>query len=167
MALMSPQVSSFSKTPTFLIDHRESVSFIVLLSSQDKAGLFFPDPSALRSILQSDGTRLGEHVGVTPRAPTCPTGRGTSIYSVSPFLCSMSIHTLIMIFYFWMVHLGRISCEIEELIFNSDLVHFRLKEYLPKRLKKKLQQRPKALQVFKADFSAAIIPVFMILQTSD
>ncbi|XP_058618751.1 uncharacterized protein troap isoform X2 [Onychostoma macrolepis] len=47
----------------------------------DKAGLFCPDPSALRSILQSDGTRLGEHVLVTPRASTCPTGRGTSIYS--------------------------------------------------------------------------------------
>ncbi|XP_042607173.1 uncharacterized protein LOC109075376 isoform X2 [Cyprinus carpio] len=47
----------------------------------DKAGLFSPDPSALRSILQSDGTRLGEHVGATPRASACPTGRGTSIYS--------------------------------------------------------------------------------------
>ncbi|XP_043079995.1 uncharacterized protein LOC122328386 isoform X2 [Puntigrus tetrazona] len=49
----------------------------------DKAGLFSPDPSALRSILQSDGPggRLGEHVGATPRASTCPTGRGTSIYS--------------------------------------------------------------------------------------
>uniref|UniRef100_A0A8C1EQF2 Trophinin associated protein n=1 Tax=Cyprinus carpio carpio TaxID=630221 RepID=A0A8C1EQF2_CYPCA len=52
----------------------------------DKAGLFSPDPSALRSILQSDGTRLGEHVGATPRASACPTGRGTSIYSVRAFL---------------------------------------------------------------------------------
>ncbi|KAI2649687.1 Tastin [Labeo rohita] len=47
----------------------------------EKARLFSPDPSALRSILQSDGTRQGEHVGATPRASTCPTGRGTSIYS--------------------------------------------------------------------------------------
>ncbi|XP_026099708.1 uncharacterized protein troap [Carassius auratus] len=47
----------------------------------DKAGQFSPDPSALRSILQSDGMRLGEHVGATPRASACPTGRGTSIYS--------------------------------------------------------------------------------------
>uniref|UniRef100_A0A671MEK8 Uncharacterized LOC107681975 n=1 Tax=Sinocyclocheilus anshuiensis TaxID=1608454 RepID=A0A671MEK8_9TELE len=47
----------------------------------DKAGLFSPDPSALRSILQSDGSRLGEHVGATPRASACPTGRGTSVYS--------------------------------------------------------------------------------------
>ncbi|XP_067226956.1 uncharacterized protein troap isoform X1 [Chanodichthys erythropterus] len=47
----------------------------------DKAGLFSPDPSALRSILQSDGTRPEEHVGATPRVSICPTGRGTSIYS--------------------------------------------------------------------------------------
>ncbi|XP_073678806.1 uncharacterized protein [Garra rufa] len=47
----------------------------------DKAKPFSPDPSALRSILQSDGMRQGERVGATPRASTCPTGRGTSIYS--------------------------------------------------------------------------------------
>ncbi|XP_056094799.1 uncharacterized protein troap [Rhinichthys klamathensis goyatoka] len=47
----------------------------------DKAGPFSPDPSALRSILQSDGMRLEEHVGATPRVSVCPTGRGTSIYS--------------------------------------------------------------------------------------
>ncbi|KAL1250084.1 hypothetical protein QQF64_021089 [Cirrhinus molitorella] len=50
-------------------------------ATTDKPGLFSPDPSALRSILQSDGTKLGENVGATPRASTCPTGRGTSIYS--------------------------------------------------------------------------------------
>ncbi|XP_073795176.1 uncharacterized protein troap isoform X4 [Danio rerio] len=50
-------------------------------ATADKAGLFSPDPSALRSILQSDGTRLAEHTGATPRVSTCPTGRGTSIYS--------------------------------------------------------------------------------------
>ncbi|KAG1961449.1 hypothetical protein F2P79_005545 [Pimephales promelas] len=47
----------------------------------DKAGTFSPDPSALRSILQSDGMRLEEHVGATTRVSVCPTGRGTSIYS--------------------------------------------------------------------------------------
>lgn len=45
------------------------------------AGTFSPDPSALRSILQTDGTRLEEHVGATSRVSVCPTGRGTSIYS--------------------------------------------------------------------------------------
>lgn len=50
-------------------------------ATADKAGLFSPDPSALRSILQSDGTRLAEHTGATPRVSTCHTGRGTSIYS--------------------------------------------------------------------------------------
>ncbi|XP_056306058.1 uncharacterized protein troap isoform X2 [Danio aesculapii] len=50
-------------------------------ATADKAGLFSPDPSALRSILQSDGTRLAEHTGASPRVSTCPTGRGTSIYS--------------------------------------------------------------------------------------
>ncbi|XP_067303348.1 uncharacterized protein troap [Pseudorasbora parva] len=47
----------------------------------DKASPFSPDPLALRSILQSDGTRLEEHVGATPRVSICRTGRGTSIYS--------------------------------------------------------------------------------------
>ncbi|CAM4678505.1 unnamed protein product [Leuciscus chuanchicus] len=47
----------------------------------DKAGPFSPDPSALRRILQSDGMRLEEPVGATPRVSVCPTGRGTSIYS--------------------------------------------------------------------------------------
>ncbi|ROL46926.1 hypothetical protein DPX16_20578 [Anabarilius grahami] len=51
------------------------------INTKDKAGLFSPDPSALRSILQSDGTRPEEHVGATPRVSICPTGRGTSIYS--------------------------------------------------------------------------------------
>uniref|UniRef100_A0A671TCR2 Si:ch211-156j22.4 n=1 Tax=Sinocyclocheilus anshuiensis TaxID=1608454 RepID=A0A671TCR2_9TELE len=37
--------------------------------------------NSLRSILQNDGMRLGEHIGATPRASTCTTGRGTSIYS--------------------------------------------------------------------------------------
>lgn len=41
---------------------------------------FSPDPVALRSILQNEGVRAG---GATPRVSTCPTGRGTSIYSVS------------------------------------------------------------------------------------
>lgn len=44
---------------------------------------FSPDPSALRSILQNEGVRVGALGGATPRVSTCPTGRGTSIYSVS------------------------------------------------------------------------------------
>uniref|UniRef100_A0A8C1ES84 Trophinin associated protein n=1 Tax=Cyprinus carpio carpio TaxID=630221 RepID=A0A8C1ES84_CYPCA len=39
---------------------------------------FSPDPAALRSILLNEGVRAG---GATPRVSTCPTGRGTSIYS--------------------------------------------------------------------------------------
>ncbi|XP_057175432.1 uncharacterized protein troap isoform X2 [Triplophysa rosa] len=42
---------------------------------------FSPDPSALRSILQNEGVRVGALGGATPRVSTCPTGRGTSIYS--------------------------------------------------------------------------------------
>ncbi|XP_059396426.1 uncharacterized protein LOC132129029 [Carassius carassius] len=39
---------------------------------------FSPDPVALRSILLNEGVRAG---GATPRVSTCPTRRGTSIYS--------------------------------------------------------------------------------------
>ncbi|TRZ00046.1 hypothetical protein DNTS_033588 [Danionella cerebrum] len=48
----------------------------------DKPRQFSPDPSALHSILQGDETRLGDHVAAAHRISTCPTGRGTSIYSV-------------------------------------------------------------------------------------
>ncbi|XP_051518982.1 uncharacterized protein LOC127420601 isoform X2 [Myxocyprinus asiaticus] len=47
----------------------------------DNAGSFSPDLSSLRSILQNEGIKVGDHFGATPRASTCPTGRGTSIYS--------------------------------------------------------------------------------------
>ncbi|XP_072552555.1 uncharacterized protein troap [Salminus brasiliensis] len=41
---------------------------------------FSPDPSALCSILQNKGIEV-DGPGATPRVSTCPTGRGTSIYS--------------------------------------------------------------------------------------
>lgn len=44
---------------------------------------FSPDPSALRNICQNDNVKVGGPVGATPRVPTCPSGRETSIYSVS------------------------------------------------------------------------------------
>ncbi|KAB5546160.1 hypothetical protein PHYPO_G00068920 [Pangasianodon hypophthalmus] len=42
---------------------------------------FSPDPSALRSILLNEGIKVGDPDGATPRVSTCPSGRGTSIYS--------------------------------------------------------------------------------------
>ncbi|KAG9269765.1 tastin isoform X1 [Astyanax mexicanus] len=42
---------------------------------------FSPDPSALRSILLNEGIKAGGASGATPRVSTCPSGRGTSIYS--------------------------------------------------------------------------------------
>ncbi|KAI4900779.1 hypothetical protein NFI96_017575 [Prochilodus magdalenae] len=42
---------------------------------------FSPDPSALRSILLNEGIKAAGPVGATPRMSTCPTARGTSIYS--------------------------------------------------------------------------------------
>ncbi|XP_036448180.1 uncharacterized protein LOC118822957 isoform X2 [Colossoma macropomum] len=42
---------------------------------------FSPDPSALRSILLNEGIKAGGPAGGTPRMSTCPSGRGTSIYS--------------------------------------------------------------------------------------
>lgn len=44
---------------------------------------FSPDPSALRSILLNEGVKVRDPDGATPRVSTCPSGRGTSIYSVS------------------------------------------------------------------------------------
>lgn len=52
-----------------------------IVSTIGNAGMFSPDPTALRSILQHDAVRVVEHVGATPRTSTCPTGRPTSIYS--------------------------------------------------------------------------------------
>ncbi|MCJ8741493.1 hypothetical protein PDJAM_G00071400 [Pangasius djambal] len=42
---------------------------------------FSPDPSALRSILLNEGIKVGDLDGATSRVSTCPSGRGTSIYS--------------------------------------------------------------------------------------
>ncbi|KAL6483055.1 hypothetical protein MHYP_G00079270 [Metynnis hypsauchen] len=42
---------------------------------------FSPDPSALRSILLNEGIKAGGPAVGTPRVSTCPSGRGTSIYS--------------------------------------------------------------------------------------
>ncbi|XP_060794434.1 uncharacterized protein troap isoform X2 [Neoarius graeffei] len=42
---------------------------------------FSPDPSALRSILLNEGVKVRDPDGATPRVSTCPSGRGTSIYS--------------------------------------------------------------------------------------
>ncbi|KAK3547849.1 hypothetical protein QTP86_031961 [Hemibagrus guttatus] len=42
---------------------------------------FSPDPSALRSILLNEGIKVRDFDGATPRVSTCPSGRGTSIYS--------------------------------------------------------------------------------------
>uniref|UniRef100_A0A673NEH4 Uncharacterized LOC107716202 n=1 Tax=Sinocyclocheilus rhinocerous TaxID=307959 RepID=A0A673NEH4_9TELE len=71
-----PGPGTFNNLPQRVVKKSHSLDVIA-----DKSGPFSPDPSALRSILQSDGMRLGEHIGATPRASTCPTGRGTSIYS--------------------------------------------------------------------------------------
>uniref|UniRef100_A0A8C1VJW4 Si:ch211-156j22.4 n=1 Tax=Cyprinus carpio TaxID=7962 RepID=A0A8C1VJW4_CYPCA len=71
-----PGPGTFNNLPQRVVKKSHGVDVIA-----DKAGLFYPDPLALRSILQSDGMSLGEHVGATPRASTCPTGRGTSVYS--------------------------------------------------------------------------------------
>ncbi|XP_016104034.1 uncharacterized protein [Sinocyclocheilus grahami] len=70
-----PGPGTFNNLPQRVVKKSHSLDGIA-----DKSGPFSPDPSALRSILQSDGMRLGEHIGATPRASTCP-GRGTSIYS--------------------------------------------------------------------------------------
>uniref|UniRef100_A0A8C2CHB0 Si:ch211-156j22.4 n=1 Tax=Cyprinus carpio TaxID=7962 RepID=A0A8C2CHB0_CYPCA len=71
-----PGPGTFNNLPQRVVKKSHGVDVIA-----DKAGLFYPDSLALRSILQSDGMSLGEHVGSTPRVSTCPTGRGTSIYS--------------------------------------------------------------------------------------
>ncbi|KAG7323660.1 hypothetical protein KOW79_013362 [Hemibagrus wyckioides] len=42
---------------------------------------FSPDPSALRSIQLNEGIKVRDFDGATPRVSTCPSGRGTSIYS--------------------------------------------------------------------------------------
>ncbi|XP_055045275.2 uncharacterized protein troap isoform X3 [Misgurnus anguillicaudatus] len=52
-----------------------------IVSGTGNTGAFSPDPSALRSILQNDATRIVESVGATPRISTCPAGRQTSFYS--------------------------------------------------------------------------------------
>ena len=44
---------------------------------------FYHDPSALRSILQKGGVKVGGLSGATPRVSTCPSGGETSIFSVS------------------------------------------------------------------------------------
>ncbi|XP_051962346.1 uncharacterized protein troap [Xyrauchen texanus] len=49
--------------------------------SADNAGSFSPVLSSLRSILRNEGITIGDHLGATPRVSTCPTGRGTSVYS--------------------------------------------------------------------------------------
>ncbi|XP_051946783.1 uncharacterized protein LOC127618396 isoform X2 [Xyrauchen texanus] len=47
----------------------------------ENAGSFSPNLSSLRSILQNEGIKVGDNFGATPRVSTCPTGRGTSLYS--------------------------------------------------------------------------------------
>ncbi|KTG32386.1 hypothetical protein cypCar_00027399 [Cyprinus carpio] len=86
-----PGPGTFNNLPQRVVKKSHGVDIIA-----DKVGLFYPDPSALRSILQSDGMSLGEHVGSTPRVSTCPTGRGTSVYSEVP---SLLIHQRSVVFY--------------------------------------------------------------------
>ncbi|XP_040050123.2 uncharacterized protein troap isoform X4 [Gasterosteus aculeatus] len=63
---------------------------VSVMKSRQKAGSttgliksmqFSPDPAALQSILQNEGVKGGGPVGATPRNSTCPSGRGTSIYT--------------------------------------------------------------------------------------
>ncbi|XP_068996913.1 uncharacterized protein troap [Embiotoca jacksoni] len=64
---------------------------VSVMKSQQKAGptsgsvksvQFSPDPAALQTILQNEGVKAEGVVGATPRNSVCPTGRGTSIYTV-------------------------------------------------------------------------------------
>ncbi|KAL6119731.1 uncharacterized protein ACO6RY_04248 [Pungitius sinensis] len=63
---------------------------VSVMKSRQKAGTtteliqsmqFSPDPAALQSILQNEGVKGGGPLGATPRNSTCPSGRGTSIYT--------------------------------------------------------------------------------------
>ncbi|XP_031701173.1 uncharacterized protein troap [Anarrhichthys ocellatus] len=63
---------------------------VSVMKSRQKAGPttglikplhFSPDRAALQSILQNEGVKAGGPVGATPRNSTCPSGRGTSIYT--------------------------------------------------------------------------------------
>uniref|UniRef100_A0A8C4F8Q9 Uncharacterized protein n=1 Tax=Dicentrarchus labrax TaxID=13489 RepID=A0A8C4F8Q9_DICLA len=47
---------------------------------------FSPDSAALQSILQNEGVKVGGPVGATPLNSARPSGRGTSIYTVSGVL---------------------------------------------------------------------------------
>ncbi|XP_054465668.1 uncharacterized protein troap isoform X3 [Anoplopoma fimbria] len=79
-ATCSPQSNSYNYLP-----QRVSV-----MKGRQKAGpttgliksmQFSPDPAALQSILLNEGVKGGGPVGATPRNSTCPSGRGTSIYT--------------------------------------------------------------------------------------
>lgn len=49
---------------------------------------FSLDSAALQSILQNEGVKVGGFVGATPQNSVCPSGRGTSIYTVCIHLIS-------------------------------------------------------------------------------
>ncbi|XP_026187164.1 uncharacterized protein troap [Mastacembelus armatus] len=68
---------------------------VSVMKSQQKAGSttgpvrsvrFSPDAAALQSILLNEGVKAQESVGVTPRNSTCPSGRGTSVYTAQRVL---------------------------------------------------------------------------------
>lgn len=60
-------------------------SLCTFFSGSVRSMQFSPDPAALKSILLNEGVKAGRPVGATPRNSVCPSGRGTSIYTVCSF----------------------------------------------------------------------------------
>ncbi|KAM9350956.1 uncharacterized protein troap, partial [Symphorus nematophorus] len=86
-----PLTVSQSRTSTCAIQPNNNPQRVSVMKSRQKAApptgsvksvQFSPDSAALQSILQNEGVKVGGPVGAVHRNSVCPSGRGTSIYSV-------------------------------------------------------------------------------------
>lgn len=63
-----------------------------------KSEPFSPDPTALQSILQNEGVKVGGFLSATPKNSIRPSGRDTSVYTV----CISQNQFLINFYYFYL-----------------------------------------------------------------
>lgn len=72
---------------------------------------FSLDSAALQSILQNEGVKVGGFVGATPQNSVCPSGRGTSIYTVCIHLISFFLRWYFSLpIYYLYFYCGFIYC---------------------------------------------------------